>query len=151
MAYHSHKLCHLNAIKSHYETHYYSNFTSQIGEKAKTLPDGSFNDRFEKSYNFKEVLFSYRMSTLHGKFEGEINTLPSGNRVIKGTTEIQFIDWFSDPVDMRQITLLLINQLRSNPMKDKEIAEFYRIWSEVGGKPYPILEKWDRKIEINIQ
>ncbi len=146
---------HLKDIQEYYEANYLQRFETQIQNNFANVPDGPISNKFERAYDFKDVLFSYRMSTLHGQFEGNISTLPNGTRVIEGIANIQFVDWFSDPADLRQQLIKSFRDYSSLtglgknlPKREADLNNYIKIFSEIGGKPYPILDNWKMPIEI---
>ncbi len=139
---------HADVIQDYYEQHYLHRFESQILSHAANAPAGAFEDKFEASYNFRDVLYSYRDSTIIGKFKGEITEYPGGIRVISGQMSFIFEDQFKDPLSVAQSYVLLRN---FTPYLD-DIAEvdlnaWFREATNLWQKPYPITGGWDMDYE----
>jgi hypothetical protein len=59
---------HEKVIRDYYEKNYLYRFEEQILKKAANAPIGKFEDDFEASYDFLEVIYSYRKSEIQGVF-----------------------------------------------------------------------------------
>jgi len=85
----------------------YKAVNKQIIEKAKNQKQsGSLVYKFENTYNFQDVLFTFRNSTVKGRFEGNIEL--NGNIImISGAINYTFEDKFEDPGSFVEILILL--------------------------------------------
>lgn len=77
----------------------YNAIRDQIIDEAKKLPLGEFPYPFEGTYNFEEVLFTLRNSTVKGNFAG-YSRMEGDFLVISGTIKYEFIDEYRDPLSL---------------------------------------------------
>ena len=142
---------HIEAIKSLYAKQYLPLFIAQIKSNALPAPKGRFNDGFEKSYDFYDVLYSYRQSGVRGRFEGVIIETATGARRITGNAQIYFFDEFKDPLEIAQTTSLLTQIIPGIPdISEAESPELLKHIAQVAGAPYVIEGEWSIAIDESL-
>lgn len=142
---------HLDAIKQYYNQHYFPRFQLQLQERAATFSVGVFQDSFDASYNFQDILYSYRNSGIRGSFEGRIIQTPDGKRKLSGKTSFVFYDQFKDPISIAQLLTNIRNAAPLlEPIKEKDLAEWLKETANLWQKPYPITDTWEGDYEAII-
>lgn len=138
----------LEEIKAYYEKVYFQIFIDQFITKAKLAPYGIFVDEFENGYDFEEVIYSYRESTVAGTFYGSIYISPSGERKIRGIIKFKYYDEFQDPASIAQSTAMLVNIIPFIPdITEQELPEIIKYFTKVGGTPYSVTDEWEMEFE----
>ena len=112
---------------------------SQVIEAARIAGPGYFEYNFENSYSFRDIIFALGSSTVRGKFSGVIRE-ENGFMKIYGSVEYQFIDEFTDPVDVRE---KVFNE-DSNP---NNVSAWWLRASDLLSRSYTIQGSWKTTFE----
>lgn len=135
---------HLERIRDYYTQHYLIRFQDQIRKNAAYAPLGVFQDNFDKSYGFINVIFSYGDSTVEGTFNGKITQLSDGTKLVSGNMYFRFSDTFKDPLDVGQTYVFLRNAIPYlTDIKEVDLAEWFKEATNLWQKPYLITGKWE--------
>ena len=122
----------------------YNAIRDQIIDEAKKLPLGEFPYPFEGTYNFEEVLFTLRNSTVKGNFAG-YSRMEGDFLVISGTIKYEFIDEYRDPLSLVEflVDYFGINRgLAENLVGDS---------GDFAGTPYEIKDTWETKFNATVR
>lgn len=95
------------------------------------------------TYDFQEVLYSYRNAGIKGSFAGEIRQNPNGTKTLFGQASFLFYDQFKDPLDIAQIYVNAWNKLPFSKISEVDLWELFRQISNLWQKPYPITGEWE--------
>lgn len=150
---------HLEAVKNEYESRYLQNFTQQIAEKARSLPNGNIVDDFSRGYEFGAVAWAHGGSRMDGTYQGTIYYGSDGKRYTSGTAHFAFSDRFADPLDVRSILAGLVDlprkiedfftgQSEIEEFREEDLLEVILQNFEFGGDPYYITGGWKSNIQL---
>jgi Phage Mu protein F like protein len=131
------------AIASDGQAGVYRAVNKQIIDKAIKTSEGHFTHTFERSYNFYDVLYTFRNSVVKGVFEGDARK-ERNFLVINGIITYQFNDEFADV-----FTLVEIQQRLGI---GRRVAEGrVRGIDEALGDVYSITDDWKTKFNATIK
>ena len=135
---------HYNAIKNYYTDRYLPRFLSQMQRSAILAKDGIFHNNFETTYDFEDILYSYRNCTVKGLFTGHIQRTTSGERIIQGTISVEFLDKFRAPGSALQIISMASDFLPfTDKIEESDISLLLQNLADVGGQAYEIQGSWE--------
>ncbi len=150
---------HMNAIVAHYEKYYFQRFIDQILKEAHERDDGHMVETFDQGYDFSPIVWAHGESRMQGRFEGDIHTTHSQRRFISGKIHLRFSDTFTDPLDIRQILVGIIDfphevevflrdilgfadETLIEEFHEEDIIDDIRRSSEFRGQAYQITGQW---------
>lgn len=137
-----------NAIQQEYRQKHWHRFRTQIVEAARRQPDGTIQVNFDNGYTFYDTAFAHGKSRVMGSLNGTIQTSPSGQRSVSGVTRFQFSDRFTDPLNLREYTIRLVNLFSSEEIREEDLFLSVGLATEIGGDAYNITGHWSEQTTI---
>ena len=105
---------------------------------------------FESSYDFSNVLYSYRKSTIKGIFAGNVNVYSNEVSII-GKANFIFEDSFKDPLNFAQIVVLARKLLPFvDEIEEANFSETFKTLANIGQSPYKIRYNWSKEINLTV-
>ncbi|MDB2414379.1 phage minor head protein [Rickettsiales bacterium] len=132
------------AIASDGQPGVYRAINKQIIDKAKEKGEGHFDYPFGTTYNFYDVLYTFRNSTVKGVFEGDVRK-EKDFLVINGIITYNFIDAFADIFTLVEIQVRLFGIDRG------EAEERVRVIDDALGDVYTITDSWQTKFNATVK
>jgi hypothetical protein len=138
-------------IINFYEENYVIRFYQQIIQKSIATNSIFVVDDFNKSYDFSDVLYSYRNSSIRGSFMGDV-VINNGVAHIIGKANFDFFDEFKDPVSIAQLTVEVRNYFSFlKDIPEKDLSDILVMITNIWQKPYPITDSWTNDIDVFIK
>lgn len=124
----------LGQVKKRAETVAIGRFRKQILQKAGNHCNSDLVHKFERSYDFKPVVYSLGNATLKGRFKGTVSADGKNGRKVSGLISIRFIDHFTDP--------LSILEFLYGSSTTTEAPQWLAEAANVGGTRYRLAGTW---------
>ena len=132
----------LDQVKTRAETVAISRFKEQILEMAPDFPNSGFVLNFQRSYDFKPVVYSFGDATLEGEFAGTVSSIGKGRMKVSGSISIEFIDQFTDPLSILEI----LYGSSTSPQVPRWLAEA----ANIGGTGFRLTGNWKEDFSATI-
>lgn len=132
----------LDPIRKRAEAVAVGRFKNQILEKAKDHSSSDLVHSFERSYDFKPVVYSFGNATLKGKFKGTVSKVGKNQKKVSGWISIRFIDRFTDPFSIVDF----FYGSSTSPQAPQWLAEA----ANMGGTEYCLTGNWREKFTDTI-
>jgi hypothetical protein len=121
----------------------YRSVNQQIMQAAKKVGNGAVPYSFNNTYNFYDVLYTFRNSTVKGEFAGDVRR-DGDYLVINGIMTYSFFDEFADPISLVEVQVRAFGIDRTQAQRNvNELANFF-------GRIYPITDVWKTKFNATI-
>lgn len=117
----------------------YNRVNSQILDLALGVGEGGFTYRFRNTYDFEDIKFTFRNSTISGVFEGEVKQ-QFGLLVVRGIITYDFFDVFEDIFSVVE-ALVYIGLTR------EEAQRFIANLGTIVAESYNIIDQWKTKFQ----
>ena len=122
----------------------YRRVNQQIIDEAKKIGTGRFQYAFDNEYNFEDVLYTFRHSTVSGLFEGEVRS-EKEFMVINGIVTYDFFDEFADPISLVEAQVRVFGTDRD------EAERRVRGLANIFGNVYPVTGHWQTKFNASVK
>ena len=125
----------------------YDNVNDQIIQAAINNGEGPVPYSFDRSYNFRPVLYTFRNFTVAGVFDGDARLEKSNGReylVINGIMTYTYSDKFEDPIRIVEILQRYMGWSR------ERAQEYADKVPEIIVTPYDILDQWQTKFNASV-
>jgi hypothetical protein len=139
---------HLVNVINLYEEKYIERFYAQIIQADYQTNGNNIVVDFESSYDFSDVLYSYRKSTIKGIFAGNVNIYSNEISII-GKANFIFEDDFKDPLSILQAVVLARKLLQFvDEIEEENFSETFKTLANIGRSPYKIRDNWSKEINF---
>ncbi len=121
----------------------YENVNQQIMQAAIAVEEGVVPYEFNNSYNFREVLFTFRNSTVEGQFDGGVRKEQRDGKtflVVNGIMNYTFFDKFEDPISVVEALVEHFGLSR------EQAQQFSDSIPQLFVRGYDILGAWQTKL-----